>query len=141
MSKTSSSHAPQTVLGFDYGKVRTGIAVGQSVTGTATALTTLNSRNLKPDWEGISALIHEWQPDALVVGIPVHMDGTEQEMTTAARKFGRQLNGRFQLPVFEAEERLSSMEAEQYLVDSRDKAAIDKEAARLILQSWLEQQT
>jgi len=140
MSKNASPDAPQTVLGFDYGKVRTGIAVGQSVSGTATALTTLTSRNQKPDWEGINQLIIEWQPDALVVGIPVHMDGSEQAMTTAARKFGRQLNGRFQLPVYEAEERLSSMEAEQYLGSSRDKAAIDKEAARLILQSWLEQQ-
>jgi len=140
MSKTSSPASPQTVLGFDYGKVRTGVAVGQSVTGTATALTTLTSRNHKPDWDGIAALISEWRPDALVVGIPVHMDGSEQEMTQAARKFGRQLHGRFQLPVYEAEERLSSMEAEQHLGSNNDKGAIDREAARLILQSWLEQQ-
>ena len=140
MSGTSSLDTPQIVLGFDYGKVRTGIAVGQSITGTATALTTLTSRNQKPDWEGIATLIKEWQPDALVVGIPVHMDGSEQEMTEAARKFGRQLHGRFNLPIYEAEERLSSMEAEQQLGKDCDKAAIDREAARLILQSWLEQQ-
>lgn len=135
------SSAPQTVLGFDYGEKRTGIAVGQSLTRTATGLTTLHSKQKKIDWSAIEALIKEWQPDALVVGIPVHMDGTEQPMTLAARKFSRQLHGRFQLPVFEAEERLSSVEAEQFLGSTEDKAAIDQEAARIILQSWLNSQT
>ena len=129
--------APQTLLGFDFGEKRTGVAVGQSLTGTATALTTLNSQRNKPDWLGIETLIKEWQPNALVVGIPVHMDGTEQAMTLAARKFARQLEGRFQLPVHEAEERLSSVEAEQALGTNPDKADIDREAARIILQSWL----
>jgi len=132
--------SPQTLLGFDFGEKRTGVAVGQSLTGTATALTTLNSQRNKPDWLGIEALIKEWQPNALVVGIPVHMDGTEQAMTLAARKFARQLEGRFQLPVHEAEERLSSVEAEEALganPDKADKADIDREAARIILQSWL----
>jgi len=128
---------PQTLLGFDYGEKRTGVAVGQSLTGTATALTTLNSQRNKPDWSSIEALIKEWQPNALVVGIPVHMDGTEQAMTLAARKFARQLEGRFQLPVHEAEERLSSVEAEESLGSNPDKADIDREAARIILQSWL----
>ncbi|MCK4743511.1 MAG: Holliday junction resolvase RuvX [Sulfuriflexus sp.] len=132
--------APQTLLGFDYGEKRTGVAVGQSLTSTATGLTTLHSKQQKMDWPAIEALIKEWQPDALVVGIPVHMDGTEQPMTLAARKFSRQLHGRFQLPVFEAEERLSSVEAEEYLGSTEDKAAIDKEAARIILQSWLNSQ-
>jgi len=129
--------SPQTLLGFDFGEKRTGVAVGQSLTGTATALTTLNSQRNKPDWLGIEALIKEWQPNALVVGIPVHMDGTEQAMTLAARKFARQLEGRFQLPVHEAEERLSSVEAEEALGANPDKADIDREAARIILQSWL----
>lgn len=131
---------PQTVLGFDYGEKRTGVAVGQSLTSTATGLTTLHSLRNKVNWSEIERLISEWQPDALVVGIPVHMDGTEQPMTLAARKFSRQLHGRFQLPVFEAEERLSSAEAEQFLGNTEDKAAIDKEAARIILQSWLNSQ-
>ena len=129
--------SPQTLLGFDFGEKRTGVAVGQSLTGTATALTTLNSLRNKPDWPSIEALIKEWQPNALVVGIPVHMDGTEQAMTLAARKFARQLEGRFQLPVHEAEERLSSVEAEEALGANPDKADIDREAARIILQSWL----
>jgi len=131
---------PQTLLGFDYGEKRTGVAVGQSLTLTATGLTTLHSKQQKIDWPAIEALIKEWQPDALVVGIPVHMDGTEQPMTLAARKFSRQLHGRFQLPVFEAEERLTSAEAEQSLGNNQDKAAIDQEAARIILQSWLNSQ-
>lgn len=131
---------PQTLLGFDYGEKRTGVAVGQSLTSTATGLTTLHSKQQKIDWPAIEELIKEWQPDALVVGIPVHMDGTEQAMTLAARKFSRQLHGRFQLPVFEAEERLTSVEAEQSLGNNQDKAAIDQEAARIILQSWLNSQ-
>lgn len=131
---------PQTLLGFDYGEKRTGVAVGQSLTRTATGLTTLHSKQQKIDWPAIEALIKEWQPNALVVGIPVHMDGTEQPMTLAARKFSRQLHGRFQLPVFEAEERLTSDEAEQSLGNNPDKAAIDQEAARIILQSWLNSQ-
>jgi len=136
----TDNRPPQTLLGFDFGEKRTGIAVGQSLTASATALSTLHSRQNKPDWSGIEALIKEWQPDALVVGIPVHMDGTEQAMTTAARKFVRQLEGRFHLPVYEAEERLSSMEAEQLLGKVADKEAIDSEAARIILQSWLNDQ-
>lgn len=129
-----------TLLGFDYGRLRTGVAVGQTLTGTASALVTLQARNNKPDWDGIDKLVEEWQPDGLVVGVPVHMDGTEQEMTAAARKFGRQLKARYNLPVYEADERLSSAEAEQNLGGGQDKAAIDREAARLILQAWLDEQ-
>jgi putative Holliday junction resolvase len=130
----------RTLLGFDYGRLRTGVAVGQTLTGTASALITLQARNNRPDWDGIDKLIREWQPDGLVVGVPVHMDGTEQEMTAAARKFGRQLKARYNLPVYEADERLSSAEAEQNLGGTQDKAAIDREAARLILQAWLDEQ-
>ncbi len=133
--------SPQTLLGFDFGEKRTGVAVGQSLTGTATGLTTLSSQRNKPDWPGIEMLIKEWQPNALVVGIPVHMDGKEQPMTVAARKFARQLAGRFNLPVHEAEERLSSAEAEQSLGSHAAKEAIDQEAARIILQSWLGEQS
>ena len=130
----------QTLLGFDYGRLRTGVAIGQTLTGTASALVTLNSRNNKPDWDGIDRLVKEWQPDGLVVGVPLHMDGTEQDMTRSAQKFGRQLKARYNLPVYEADERLSSAEAEQNLGTAKDKAAIDREAARLILQGWLDKQ-
>ena len=132
--------SPRTLLGFDFGRLRTGVAVGQSLTRTATALTTLEAKNNKQDWQAIDALVKEWQPDALVIGVPLHMDGSEQEMTGAARKFGRQLKARYNLPVHEADERLTSVEAEHNLGSATDKQAIDQEAARLILQAWLEQQ-
>jgi len=135
-------------LGFDFGLRRIGVAVGQELTGTAQALKTLTSVNQKPDWKGIAILLEEWKPDALIIGVPYHLDGTSQDMTETAKKFGRQLNGRFQLPVYEMDERLSSREAEQEI--SRQRAAgqrkksrkgdVDKMAAQIILQSWIQQQ-
>ena len=103
----------------------------------------------KPDWDGIKNLIDTWKPDALVIGLPYHMDGTEQEMTRAARRFGRQLHERFQVPVFEMDERLSSREAEDRIIEDRvkghrkktKKEDIDMLAAQIILQDWLEQQS
>ncbi len=90
-----------------------------------------------------------WKPDALVIGMPYHMDGTEQEITRAARRFGNQLHGRFQIPVFEMDERLSSREAEDRIVEERAKGNrkktkkedIDMLAAQIILQDWFEQQS
>lgn len=129
-----------TLLGFDFGKQRIGIAVGQGVTGTATALRSVTSRNGKPDWEVISALVDEWRPEALVVGLPLHADGSDSDMTTAARKFARQLEARYRLPVHSMDERLSSHAARQLQLDNRSstKAGIDAVAAMIILQNWLE---
>jgi len=134
----ANSRSHQTFLGFDFGEKRIGIAVGQQVTRSATALTTVHARNDKPDWDTIARLIEEWKPDALVVGIPYHMDGSEQEMTRRAQRFCRQLAGRFQLPVFEAEERLSSYIVEQDAADTGKAQEIDPLAARVILQDWLQ---
>ena len=86
-----------TCLGFDFGTKRIGIAVGQSLTGTASALTTLNTLQGKPDWDAISALIKEWQPDRLIVGLPVNKDGSLHEISKAAQRFGNRLNGRYNL--------------------------------------------
>ncbi len=134
---------PRTFLCFDFGTKRIGIAVGQELTRTATALVTLNSPDGGPDWTNISRLIEEWQPDALVVGLPLYLDGNESESSRLARRFGNRLAGRYNLPVFTADERLSSSEAEAILAGQGrfDKADIDKLAAQLILQSWLEAQT
>ena len=130
----------QTLLGFDFGTQRTGIAVGQSITGTATALCTVNARNKQPDWDRILELIDEWQPDALVVGLPLHADGSDSEITRAARKFAQQLEEHSGLPVHIMDERLSSHAANQ--LQQRDntdsKAGIDAIAAMVILQNWLE---
>ncbi len=138
---------PRTLLGFDYGMRRIGVAVGQELTGTATALVTLNARDGRPDWAQISALITEWQPQALVVGLPYNMDGSEQAMTVAARRFGNQLKGRYNLPVYLYDERLSSMDAEQRIEAAalprhkkQDRGIVDRVAAQLILQAWLEAQ-
>jgi len=146
MPTTSTAN---TILGFDFGTKKIGVAVGQSITQTVTPLVTLQSKNQKPDWESIEALIKEWQPDQLVVGLPVHLDGEEQPMTQAARKFGNRLNGRFNLPVEFVDERLSSYEAEQRLKETNSNKKqtnkrqtamdIDKIAAQLIVESWFRQ--
>jgi len=128
----------QTLLGFDFGKQRIGIAVGQSITGTATALCTISSHHGKPDWDRISDLIDRWQPDALVVGMPLHDDGTDSDISKAARKFIRQLDGHYGLPVHTMDERLSSHAAKQYMKQSTSKQEIDAVAAMIILQNWLE---
>ena len=129
------------ILGFDYGERRIGVAVGEHLTRTARPLTTLTSRDGKPDWTAIHHLLDEWHPARLVVGLPLHLDGKEQSMTDRARRFGNQLHGRFGLPVSYADERLTSAEATRLLAGKgRNKAAIDKVAAQLILQSWLEQE-
>lgn len=139
----------RTILGFDFGTKRIGIAIAQEIIGTANPLTTVKAVKHKPDWESISKIIAEWQPDLLVVGLPLHMDGSEQPMTQAARRFSNQLNGRYQIPVELMDERLSSNEAESILNErsgSRslfrdslfpDKAQIDMISAQLILQSWM----
>lgn len=149
-----SKEGQRTLLGFDFGKKRIGIAIAQEVTGTARPLVTVTAVKHKPDWDSISKIIAEWQPDLLVVGLPLHMDGTEQEMTQAARRFSNQLNGRYQIPIALMDERLSSDEAESILSEQTysksrsvfrgsmfpDKAQIDMISAQLILQSWMSQQ-
>lgn len=133
-----------TLLGFDYGEKRIGIAVGQTLTGSVTPLTTLTAVRQQPDWDSITALIKEWRPDRLIVGLPLHMDGSEQALTQRVKRFGNQLKGRYNLPVEWVDERLSSREAESLLQEQgkrrSDKKDIDKIAAGLILKSWLEQQ-
>ncbi len=131
----------QTLLGFDFGLQRIGVATGQVITGTATALDTIRARNGQPDWEIISGLMQTWQPDALVVGLPRHDDGSDAEITGAVRRFIRQLEGRYHLPVHTIDERLSSRAAREQLEqgDERDTAkGLDAVAARIILQDWLE---
>jgi len=136
----ASTTSEQTFLCFDYGRKRIGTAVGQRLTQSATPLTTIPARDGKPDWQAVSRLIDEWKPDALVVGIPYHMDGSSQEMTVAAQRFCRQLEGRYRLPVYQAEERLSSYVVESGLAANADKTTteIDPLAAQVILQDWLQ---
>jgi putative Holliday junction resolvase len=129
---------PEILLGFDYGTHKIGVAVGQELTGTANPLTVLNRVKGKPDWDRIQVLIDEWQPQALVVGLPIGPDEDETPMTKAARKFARQLEGRFALPVHLADERLTSREAWSRIggIATRDVTRIDSMAAKLILETW-----
>ena len=136
----------RTILAFDYGSKRIGIAVGQELTRTAQALVTLTNPQQRPDWQGIANLIKEWRPQLLVVGLPVNMDGSPQTATEAARSFGQELKTRYNLPVEWVDERLSSVEAEMQIKETipakhrqRHKQDVDKLAAAIILQTWLNQ--
>jgi len=135
----------RTLLGFDFGMKNIGIAVGQELTHTANPLTAIKARDGIPDWEQIRKLLDEWQPQLLIVGLPLNMDGTEQEMTAAARRFGNRLHGRFNIPVEWQDERLTTYEALDQMgihskMDSRRRSDVDQLSAQLILQSWLNQQ-
>ncbi len=129
----------ETVLGFDFGTRKTGVAIGQSITGTATPLTTLMSRDQAPDWQGIAALIVEWQPDTLVVGLPANMDDSESALGKRARRFARQLTGRFRLPVQLVDERLTTREARAHLgtqLTGVSDPRTDSLAAALLIESY-----
>lgn len=126
-----------TLLGFDFGPRKIGVAVGQSVTASATPIETLRAVGGKPDWTGIGRLIEDWQPQALVVGIPYNMDDSEEEWAPRAHRFARQLAGRYRLPVHEVDERLTSLEARRRLGGDASREAVDAMAAKLILETWL----
>jgi len=141
-AKGAAHSGGRTLLGFDFGRQRIGVAVGQELIGQASPLETLGSVGNKPDWASIQRLIDRWQPDALVVGIPLEMDGGEQDMTLAARRFARQLEGRTGLPVFGADERLSSIAATGMAFDSgrtsrRGRVVVDDIAAKVILDTFM----
>ncbi len=142
MSKLFQGVSAITVVAFDFGTQKIGVAVGQSLTGTATPLPELKASNGQPDWSLVAKLIEEWQPDALVVGVPLNMDGSEFDITRLARKFGQRLHGRFGKPWFPMDERLTSFEAREQARIRRQtqpkakKGLVDSLAAGLILQSW-----
>jgi putative Holliday junction resolvase len=138
----SDTLKPRVVLGFDFGLKYIGVAVGQTSTHTARALTTLSARNGLPDWNHLAQLIQTWKPDALIVGIPLNMDDTEQPLTHAARQFAAQLQERYLLPIYPVDERLTSVEARARLFAhggyrALQKKAIDSLAAQVILETWL----
>jgi len=118
-------------LAFDFGTKRTGVASGNSLLRLATPLTTVSAEG-DARFGPIGKLIAEWQPDALVVGVPLHPDGAPHENTQRARRFARQLHGRFRLPVHEVDERWSSVEAEAG--GARD---LDAASAAVLLDQYL----
>lgn len=132
-----SNAAIATLLAFDYGEKRIGLAIGNTLTRVAHALSTIPNRSRDGRFALVSQLIGEWRPDALIVGLPMHPDGTHHAMTQRALRFGNQLNGRFNLPVSWVDERYSSVAAHE--AGARGDA-VDAEAARIILQQYFDEQ-
>jgi len=133
-----------TVLGFDFGLARIGVAVGEMETGHAHPLAVIAEEANAARFAAIEALLAEWKPTALVVGLPTHMDGSEHAMTVRCRRFANQLQGRYGLPVTLVDERLTSAEAEERLSEAghqgwrKQKPRLDSTAAQIILLQYLE---
>ena len=142
----SAKRQQGTVLAFDFGEKRIGVAVGEWALAQAHPLTTIHGEANAERFAAIAALISEWQPVNLVVGLPVALDGSAHAMSARCTRFANQLRGRFGLPVDYADERLTSVEAEERLRESgrrparsaQAKAQIDSLAAQLILQCYCE---
>lgn len=121
------------VLAFDFGLKHIGVAVGQTVTGTASPLQTLPARDGRPDWKAVRRLVDDWQPFKLLVGLPLNMDDTESEMSTRARSFARRLGEHTRLEVVMVDERLTSFASREIA----DGDAAHASAAALIAETWL----
>ncbi len=132
-----------TILGFDFGLKRIGVAVGQMITHSANPLTVLQARNGVPNWNDIKKLIIEWGVDALIVGLPLNMDGTEQPITQRAKEFGEQLKTHFALPIYFVDERLTTVAARDIMHTQSDKRKrfdrADSMSAMLIVESWMKE--
>ncbi len=133
-----------SVIGFDFGLARIGVAVGELETGQASALTAIAETSAQNRFSAIERLLAEWHPVLLIVGIPYHLDGSAHELTRRCQRFANQLRGRFNLPVIEVDERLSSAAAETELKAGglRDwrkrRNHLDAAAAGIILQQFLD---
>lgn len=137
-----SNDTPHILLGFDFGTKSIGVAVGQTITQTARPLKAIKATSGVPHWETLTHLVNEWQPHALVIGIPYRMDGTEQPITARAKAFAKKLQVRYGLTVYQADERLTTKEAKAQLFEKKGyralkKSNIDSTAAQLILEDWL----
>ena len=133
-----------TLLAFDFGTKSIGVAIGQCITGTARPLSALKAQDGTPDWKLIEKLLKEWQPESVIVGLPLNMDGTEQPLTARARNFANKVHGRFGVQVPLHDERLSTVEARAGLFErggfrALDKGSVDSASAVIILESYFEQ--
>lgn len=131
------------LIAFDYGTKRIGSAYGQAITGQARPLEPIKNSDQGPHWQTIENLIKKWGPEALIVGLPLNMDGTEQNTSSLAREFAEQL-ARFKLPVHLIDERLSTTAAKEALFEeggyrALQKQSVDCMAAKIILESWISQ--
>ncbi|MEN7343538.1 MAG: Holliday junction resolvase RuvX [Pseudomonadota bacterium] len=138
-------NTPKSLLAFDFGLARIGVAVGQTITGTARALATIQWQPETPDWSAIETLIDDWQPDLLLVGLPVNAEGEDTDQCAPARAFAAEL-GDYELPVQLIDEHLTSSEAKSRMREERQsgrrkkriaKPEIDAMSAVLIAEQWL----
>lgn len=132
----------QTLMAFDYGKKRIGLAVGQRLLQSANGIGYVNATDGKPNWDQLDAFVKEWQPDGFVVGLPLNMDGSESDMSKRANKFSNRLHGRYGKPSFTIDERLSTFAAKEEARAQGHKGhyksdPIDALAAQFILETWL----
>ncbi len=144
MAKKITPIGQRTVIGFDFGKKYIGVAVGQEMTGSASPLGSIKANDGIPNWDSLANYLKEWQPDLIVVGLPLNMDGSEQQLTLDAKKFGQRIAGRFGLKVDFQDERLTTADAKEQLFSrggykNLKKDNIDAESARLIIESFFEQ--
>lgn len=144
-SGSTGSRPSGTLLAFDYGKRRIGVAVGQTLIGTANALAVVKVSD-HPDWQAIALLVQQWQPVAMVVGLPLADDGSDTLMSLEAREFGRYLEKKYHTEVLYEDERLSSVDADERFSNARAKGSMRKKdaalkdamAAQIILENWLQ---
>ncbi|WP_440054055.1 Holliday junction resolvase RuvX [Pseudoalteromonas sp. T1lg65] len=146
MSKKEKTPAGQrSVMGFDFGTKSIGIAIGQEITGTANSLGAVKAKDGIPNWQELENFVTQWQPDLLVVGLPLNMDGTNQDVTFKAKKFANRLHNHFRLPVETQDERLTTADAKARLFDEGGyrnlaKGNVDGMSACIILESFFESQ-
>ena len=144
-TENSNHHLIGTILAFDFGEKRIGVAVGNLELGLAHPLTTVSEENTAGRFDRIASLIGEWQPVLMVVGLPTHADGTEHELTRLSRRFARRLEGRFGVKTVLKDERYTSISAGEALREAgvksrKQKPALDQVAAQVILQSYFDRQ-
>jgi len=133
----------KTLLGFDFGKKYIGVAVGQQLTGSATPLGSIKAKDGIPNWDDLKYYVNEWQPDIIVVGLPLNMDGSEQQLTHDARKFGNRVSNQCNIQVVFQDERLTTADAKERLFAqggyrNLKKDNIDALSAVLIIESYFE---
>ena len=140
------SDSPQTVMGFDFGTQKMGMACGNSLSGTAQPLAIFPMRDGIPDWDKLEKLIQQWKPNVCVVGLPLNMDDSESELSARARKFARRLRHRLNIPVWMVDERLTTREARNSLLSYQQhghgkKTNADSLAATMLIESWFREPT
>ncbi|MFT6268605.1 MAG: putative Holliday junction resolvase [Alphaproteobacteria bacterium] len=139
---TPEQHKVRTVIAFDFGMKSIGLAIGQAITNTASPLQAIKAQDGIPNWDNLGKVISQWEPHALLVGLPLNMDGTEQPITSSVKRFVGRLKHKYNLPVFLHDERLSTVDAKSKLFElggykKLSKEKVDSVSACLIYESWV----